>query len=143
MTNAAGLTESQAEVEQLLDAISSVLIGVDGKGAIAHWNRAAEDTVGLAASQVLGLPFRDCGIRWSWDAVHEWLRACRGEEGSPKRTEFRFTRPEGCERIFGVTFHPSGNRENDGFVLLGTERQWRLRRGTGWSTRCSTNPRSK
>ena len=50
------LRRALEENEQLLSAISSILVAVDGHGAITKWNHAAEKVFGIEAQIAVGKP---------------------------------------------------------------------------------------
>src|SRR5690606_19398640 len=53
------ITSPSELTEQVLAAISSVLIVTDARGRVLRWNLAAERTFGLPAAAVFGKPLRD------------------------------------------------------------------------------------
>ena len=59
--------------EQVLAAIPSILIGIDMATKITWWNTTAEQTFGLAASQVVGRPLQECGIPVGYAGHPEWF----------------------------------------------------------------------
>src|SRR5207237_8650803 len=51
-----------ARTEHILTAITSVLVGVDGQGAVQLWNRVAHETFGIAPQQALRGSFRELSL---------------------------------------------------------------------------------
>jgi PAS domain S-box-containing protein len=100
------LRAAHSEAEQLLASISSVLIGVAEDDRVRRWNHVAETTFGLPAGQVLGRPFRDCGIRWDWKTVSAHIAHCRAENRTVRSEPLRFRRPDGTEGFLGVVVNP-------------------------------------
>jgi nitrogen fixation negative regulator NifL len=56
--------DSQRAAEQFINSVPSILIGIDARGFINRWNRAAGQTFGLEETEVLGKPLSNCGIHW-------------------------------------------------------------------------------
>ena len=108
---------------QVLASISSILIGVDADGLISTWNGAASRAFGLRTAQMLGQPFRDCGIRWNWESIHAAVRQCEQEQTPVRLEDVRCLGPDGAERFFGVTLNPISHHSSEpqGFLLLAAD----------------------
>ncbi len=50
------LKKANSYIGSILDSMPSVLIGVDADGKVTHWNRAAEQAIGLLAGEALQRP---------------------------------------------------------------------------------------
>jgi PAS domain S-box-containing protein len=59
-----GAHDAQSAAELFINSVPSMLIGIDAEGRINRWNRAAAQTFGLEAADVLGRPLSRCGIHW-------------------------------------------------------------------------------
>ena len=72
------LQAAYAETELFLQSIPSILIGLDSAGNITRWNQTATKNLGMAAENVQGLPFDNCGIKWVHPdmkgEVQRWLQ---------------------------------------------------------------------
>lgn len=55
----AELSKAGYYIQNVLDSMPSILVGVDGKGLITHWNRTAEKETGLLFSEAEGKPLED------------------------------------------------------------------------------------
>lgn len=122
------LFQAHAENKQLLDSISSVLIGLDSDRKITKWNHVAETTFGILADVTIGRPFSECGIEWDWSVVSEWMNKELKCDEDRILDDISFIDLEGRERILAFTINPVKKDENGGggFLLLGedvTERQ--------------------
>lgn len=58
------LQEINLEVERLLSAISSLLIGIDGEGVVRRWNAKAEILFDISCGKAIGQPFGKLDIEW-------------------------------------------------------------------------------
>jgi PAS domain S-box-containing protein len=119
----ARVQQSHAETEQLLAAISSMLIGVDAQGRIVRWNAIAEGMFGLAAAEVLGQSFAACGIQWEGAVIQACMAACQ-QTGQPTPVmEMRYQGQDGKERVLGVTMSPmcGSGKTAAGFLLIGVD----------------------
>lgn len=56
--------ESFPAAELFINSVPSILIGIDDRGCINRWNRAAAETFGLEEAEVLHKPLSHCGIHW-------------------------------------------------------------------------------
>lgn len=117
------LQKEYAQKEQLLSAISSILICVDDNGRITQWNTTAEKTFGIKKSDVIGRSFRECGVKWEWDRVSEGISACRRKNQPIRIDDIQFTRSDGNEGLLGMTLNPINGKDDEysGFLLLSAD----------------------
>ena len=115
----AHLRAAHAELEELLRAISSILIGIDLSGAVCRWNQAAENILEVTAEDAIGKMFLELPINWnSLDDIEE-LANC---VDSSSRMEATFQDVAGRNRILGFSAYPVGAPEAPkGLLLLGAE----------------------
>ena len=119
----ARVKQSHVETEQLLAAISSILIGVDAQGRIVRWNATAASIFGLAAAEVLGQPFAACGIQWEDAVIQACIAACQ-QTGQPTPVmDMRYQGQDGKEGVLGVTISPmcGDGKAATGFLLIGID----------------------
>lgn len=111
------------ELEQLVAAISSVLIGVDPQGRIVRWNAMAENVFGMRAAQVLGKTLDGLPIEWQRDRLVSALECCRRKKKAQRVDDLRYTRPDGQPGFLGLTINPVGmDHERDvGILIMGAE----------------------
>lgn len=108
---------------QLLDAISSILIGVDADTGITWWNHEADKTLGSIPVEVIGKPIATCQLPWDSTAIAAGLATC-ADTGAPVRVnDVRFQRPDGKEGYLGITINPMPGvcKDDRGFLLLGAD----------------------
>jgi len=103
------------QTELLLSLIPSILIGVDQKGLVAHWNKVAETTFGIPASSVMNRPFSECGIQWDLKSVIEGVAECQRKGAAIRLDDVELSHPSGEKRILGFTIIPV--REESGGVI--------------------------
>ena len=105
----------------IIDAISSILIGMDGDGTVTLWNPAAATALGVPAGEAIGRPLLDCGVRWDAATVAHTLSACAAGDTPPTLDDLRYTRPDGREGFLGIALSRYGARDEDpgGILLLG------------------------
>ena len=116
------LREAHQRMAQVLAAIPSILIGIDMATKITWWNTTAERTFGLASSQVVGRPLRECGIAWDAQAILKALATCRTTRARVRVDDVRFQPPGKKEGFLGLslTLMQSASGEEDvGILLLG------------------------
>jgi len=107
--------------EQVLAAIPSILIGIDMATQITWWNTTAEQTFGLAPSQVVGRPLQECGIPWDTEAILNGLATCRSTRARVSVDDVRFHPPGRKEGFLGIslTLMQSAAGEDVGILLIG------------------------
>jgi PAS domain S-box-containing protein len=113
------LQQTYSEMEQVLGAIPSFLIGLTPENRVTRWNNAAETTFGIGSNAALGRPFERCGIRWNWEKILEAVSVCKLGDTSTKLHNIRFTQTNGKEGFLEVTFTPfDGAGERPAGMLL-------------------------
>lgn len=95
-----------SQTELLLSLIPSLLIGVDQKGHVSHWNKAAESLFGIPGSSVLNKPLSETGVQWDLKMLMEGIAECRKKGASIRLDEVEFKRLSGETRILGFTIIP-------------------------------------
>ena len=70
------LQEARDDSEQLLNAISSLLVKVDTEFIVRRWNSRAEELFDIPSDQALGVRFIDLPINWVDAAQAESLVDC-------------------------------------------------------------------
>ncbi|MFQ5430201.1 MAG: ATP-binding protein [Phycisphaerae bacterium] len=117
-----GLRRAHNETRQLIEAISSVLIGVDGDGRITACNGSAEHTFGISAEGVIDRPFQDLNVGWDQAAIRDGVSKCRRLNKSVRLDDVRFKRPDGTDGFLGVTLNPMNLcEEQTGFLLVAAD----------------------
>ncbi|MEL7448957.1 MAG: ATP-binding protein [Pseudomonadota bacterium] len=120
--------EDHAEKKQLLGAITSILIGLDARGAVTKWNRVAAANFGIKEADVLGQPVEECGVSWDIGELQAALEECR-DSGNPVKRQLTFTEVNGDEGTVGITINAVTTDDNEvsGFLILGANITQRLR----------------
>lgn len=111
------LKKAHAEKALLLSSITSLLIGLSAKNIITYWNVIAEGTFGIAATNVMGIPFSDCGIHWDYESIAEGLTECRQKKSPVRINDARFLRPNMSEGYLGLTLIPVKSGELDVLIF--------------------------
>jgi PAS domain S-box-containing protein len=112
-----------AHNQQILSAISSILIGVSADNFITHWNKAAEEIFGLGPESVIGRPLAACGIQWDWKVFQEHLAACLGKGAQRRVDSLRYRRPDGSDALLGLMLTPIRDEEHQtaGYLISGRD----------------------
>ena len=125
MERTAELARAHANNERLLAAIPSVLIGIDERGHITRWNKTAEDVFALPASQVLGRPFADVGIRWQDKGIAERVLNCGHNDRHTRLENIPFVRSDGQSGFLDLNITPvqcESESSVPGVLILGEDR---------------------
>ncbi|MCU7874931.1 MAG: PAS domain-containing protein [Candidatus Thiodiazotropha sp. (ex Lucinoma borealis)] len=114
------LAQAHEQNSRLLSSLTSILIGVDERDCISHWNEQAAQTFGILAEQVLGNPMLSCSIGWDWAQVTSHILMCQSDCKQTSRFEVRFKPENGTNRLLSVCATPfmgeSGSHE--GYLLI-------------------------
>lgn len=54
------LDEARSLMQNIIDSMPSMLVGVDAKGCVTHWNQPARDATGMSADEAIGRAFDEC-----------------------------------------------------------------------------------
>jgi len=80
--NEEALRRAHQQAEVFINAVPSILIGVDQDSQITRWNSAAASAFGLSGTEVLGKRLADCGIRWRRPDMSDEIQSWCSERGS-------------------------------------------------------------
>ena len=117
------LREAHAEIQELLAAIPSILIGLTSENLVFRWNRAAEEAFGIEEKEVLGKSFSECPIALDLDVMEKNLLRC-GRDGGPVRNEqVNFTNPQGKQGVLSIVVTPveMGGGLSKGILVMGND----------------------
>ncbi|MCF8062596.1 MAG: PAS domain S-box protein [Deltaproteobacteria bacterium] len=117
------IRQAHLENEQILEAISSLLIGIDSEGRVIRWNASAEHTLGVPAREVLKRPFGECAIPWEREMIRDGLSRSRRYQEPVKLDDVPFRRPDGAKGVLGITLNPilfQDSRE-PGLLIMGAD----------------------
>jgi PAS domain S-box-containing protein len=90
------------EAEVFINAVPSILIGVDYESRITRWNSTAARVFGYSRVEVLGKQLADCGVRWLRPEMQDEIRSWCSERSSRQcdRVPFELN---GETRLLGLT----------------------------------------
>jgi two-component system, NtrC family, sensor kinase len=91
-----------SEAELFINAVPSILIGLDSEGRIKRWNDAAAQTFGLTATEVLGKPLASCGIEWLTPGIDSMIDGLLHSESRRSWEGTQFEK-DGEPRLLGMT----------------------------------------
>jgi signal transduction histidine kinase len=115
------LRKAFAQMEQVLSAIPSILIELDARGIVTHWNTAAETTFGILESAALHCFLENCRIRWEFNKIQKGLEKCLLSEQPVKVEDILYHSLVG-ERYLGFTIIPiQVDQKTTRFILFGTD----------------------
>lgn len=117
------LQSAHGQTQQLLEAIPSILVGLDASGVVTEWNDAARVILGVEASDIVGRPLAAAPILWDMASVLEGMSRCRKECRPIRLDDVIVTRSDGTPGFLGLTVSPTkwSTEEFSGFLLLGAD----------------------
>ena len=115
----AHLRSAHAELDSLLNAISSILIEIDSSGRVRRWNQAAVEVLGVTAEDAIGEVFLELPI--SWSSLEEMRRIVESDASS-SRSEATLQDASGSSRNLGFSAYPvAPGDDRTGTLLLGAD----------------------
>ncbi len=96
------LQAAHQQAEAFINAVPSILIGVDQNSRITRWNSTATSAFGLATAEVVGKQLGDCGVRWLRPDMRDEIRSWCCERGSRRCDRVPFEM-NGETRLLGLT----------------------------------------
>lgn len=117
------LRKAHAQMELVLSSITSILIGIDERGYVTHWNSVAEKTFWLHAKRVLSRPVSSLNIRWNLEMILAGIQECRSKERSIRLDDVPFERIGGQKGFLGWTLIPIPQNADGRFecILFGAD----------------------
>jgi len=111
------------QTEQLLQAVTSILIGIDPEGVVTHWNRVAQKVFSIPAEQVLGRAFSQCGIGWDPKPLITAIDQARTSGKAVRLDDHKFKRSESDEGYLGFSINPMSDHKGKytGVLLFGAD----------------------
>lgn len=111
------LQAAHREAEVFIDAVPSILIGVDQGSHITRWNLTAASTFGLSRAEVVGKQLTNCGVRWLRPDMPEEIRSWCSERASRRCDHIPFEM-NGETRLLGLTITAVRVSDEDSTELL-------------------------
>ncbi|MDZ5461521.1 PAS domain S-box protein [Azohydromonas lata] len=97
------LQRMRSYLENIIDSMPSVLVGVDAQGLVTQWNGSAERVSGIAAAQAVGRPFTE--LLPAYAGLMDKVR-CAIAERVPVRAERQVVEQGGETRFLDVMTYP-------------------------------------
>jgi signal transduction histidine kinase len=96
------LRTAHEDAEVFINAVPSILIGLDHDSYITRWNATATGAFRLYGTEVRGKQLADCGVKWLRPDMPEEIRSWCGERGS-RRCDLVPFEMNGETRLLGLT----------------------------------------
>lgn len=117
------IMNARDEIQSLLSSLVTILIGVSIDDEVTHWNKIAENTFGIPAFHVLGVPLTQCNIKWDWPVIYEGIYQCISDDRQVRLTDLTFTNRENRSGFLDITINPIKDKDANfkGFMLTGED----------------------
>lgn len=109
--------EGRQQTELFLNAVPSLLMGLDAACRITRWNQAAASAFGMPEAEVVGKHLAECGIQWLRPNMREEIQSWRSEPISRWCDQVPFEM-NGGTRLLGLTITPVHMAGEDPTKLL-------------------------
>ena len=119
-TAADNLRKTHAQNQQLLSTIPLILIGISPDYQITHWNKAAQQAFGIAADDVITKPFLNCGIKWDWNKIANWITDFHRLDSYSTLENIPYQKPDGKTGCLNIKLSPftAEPKDQSGFLFL-------------------------
>ena len=116
------LRTAHQQAEIFINAVPSILIGVDQDSRVTRWNSAATGAFELSGADVLGKRLAECGVRWLRADMQEEIRSWCSEQGS-RRCDLVPFEMNGETRLLGLTITAVrvANISSDELLVIGSD----------------------
>ncbi len=117
------LTEAHKSYKMLIEALTAIVIGIDASDNVLYWNPAAEKTLGLLSSDVIGMSLSEAPIPWTTDKLKDCINQCRTAVNVIAINDFTYTRKDGSKGFLDLTLTPLNLNvgRNAGILIQGVE----------------------
>jgi len=117
------LRAANAEINQLVLSISSILVGINEKDRIFQWNPTAEKTLGIVAKDAIGKSMQELNAPWDIERILEGIKQCKKKDHPIRLNDLRFERGNGKDGFLSVSISPIQNYigSYSGLILLGED----------------------
>lgn len=108
------LVRVKNDLDNIIDAMPSALVGVDAQERITHWNLEAARMIGRTREMAVGLPLKEVAPKLS-----DLMETVRGplREGRAEKIENQVCAEGGMPRYSDFVFYPLGGEGRSGCVL--------------------------
>lgn len=110
------LRAAHQRAEFFIDAVPSILIGLNHELCIVRWNSTAARVFELSEEEVTGKQLANCGVRWLRDGLQDEIRSLCAEQTS-RRCDYPFE-IKGKTRLLGLTVTPVSMDDKTFIILL-------------------------
>lgn len=110
-------------VKCVMDAITSVLIVINGQNEVTYWNKSAEQVFDLPAEQVLGCYFPNLPLSWTWRPLLKKIPFIRYKNNQLTFSDIHYQKPDGRQGILNLTITSvkGANLHQSEFLLVATD----------------------
>lgn len=109
--------------EQLLDAITSVMIGIGPDGVLTHWNRAAEIQFGIRELECVGKRIDKMMLDWEWTRIIKSIQSVMKSGETEKLIDIAFKNTAGNDGYLNLTISSMtmNNFARSGILIIGED----------------------
>jgi PAS domain S-box-containing protein len=99
------LETAHRQAEVFINAVPSILVGLNRESRVTRWNASAARVFGLREAEVVGKPLADCGIQWQ-TGMQEEIRLWSSAQ-VPQRYDLVSVEVSGETRLLGLRVEPA------------------------------------
>jgi|GEM_PF-1202645 len=117
------LEKTRDQYQQLLSAITSILIGIEADETVNHWNALAETSLGVSREEVLGKPLSACRVLWEIESLRNALEEAKRTLKPVRVNDIQIKRGDGQEVFLGITVNPIKRKDGAylGVLIFGAD----------------------
>lgn len=117
------IAAAHRELKQIIESLSSILIGLDREMRIKYWNSRAEKILNINFADVADRDFFTLKSTQCCEKIQTAIKQCAKELQPVHLADIRYTRADGAEGYLGMTINPVLDERNefDGIIISGTD----------------------
>lgn len=117
------IAAAHRKLKQIIESLSSILIGLDREMRIKYWNSRAEKILNIDFADVADKDFFTLKATQCSEKIQTGIKQCAKELQPVHLADIRYTRADGAEGYLGMTINPVLDERNefDGVIIIGTD----------------------
>jgi PAS domain S-box-containing protein len=117
------IAAAHRKLKQIIESLSSILIGLDREMRIKYWNSQAEKTFNINFADVADKDIFTLKATQCCEKIQTGIKQCAKELQPVHLADIRYTRADGADGYLGMTINPVLNAGNefDGIIIIGND----------------------
>jgi PAS domain S-box-containing protein len=117
------IKQAHREIEHLISSLPTILIGLNRKNEVIHWNAIAAQLFSIPATDVMGSSLDQCGPEWDWDKISDGMSKSRAGGCNVRVDNIHYRNADGEDRYLGLSITPFKDNHQGiaGLTIIGAD----------------------